>query len=328
MPETLHQKGRARMGWLDDRKKDMKKAQDLKKQKKKFTDLYNTAEKLLDEDERDGAIFKEAIKHTLNIAGRLIGKSLSKHPYVSYHKTHMEALGTVLNASAMTNMARQAAAAAGKTAAQVTLIAKHADEYAARRNKLMHEYDNLYLEILKDMKEYAETGRVLDRMVNGVMPPDELDMLRQQADYVAKTFPRWIEEWDDLVDDAFALLVMVRVESNRVEKLMNRYDEKKNKLLKGGTGLKGNINYIGGKSLERDEGYRQLAVETARQVRSPETEALEAAARPRAAVARALEKVEQEARLCASGAAIATAASAIDYPGQATAQFAYLRNGR
>lgn len=318
------------MGWVDDRKKDFKKAQNGQEQRKKFSDYYDLAQSLLNEDERDGTILKEVLKQSLNIAGKLLGsKGLSNHPYVAYHKTHIEALAAVINISAMHGAAQQAVAAAGKTAAHVQIVAKYADDYAARRDKLMRFYDGMMYEILRDLREFETTGTVKDRQVNGAMPADELQSLKEQVEFVAISYGQWMKDWNALVNDAFALLIMVRVEANRVEKLMSRYDQKVKSLMTQGSGFKGNVGYIGGKSLERDRQYDQIAVEYARKQKSqPGVEALAAAAKPRETIRRALERVEREAKLCASGAAIASADGAIQYPGQATAQFAYLRNGK
>src|SRR5262245_60791321 len=71
----------------------------IEKAKKKAEGYLETVKKLLDEDTRSGEIVKQALKYADKLAEKYIGASISKHPYFVYHKPHLEALITVLNAS-------------------------------------------------------------------------------------------------------------------------------------------------------------------------------------------------------------------------------------
>ena len=64
--------------------------------------IYSYASKvkdLLDAKKRDGAWLKLGVKVSMDIAAKLLGTSLTTHPYYAYHKAQLDALADALNAN-------------------------------------------------------------------------------------------------------------------------------------------------------------------------------------------------------------------------------------
>jgi hypothetical protein len=81
---------------------------------------FKTIREALDEKKRDGGLLKLGVKVSLEIAGKVLGTSLTTHPYYAYHKAQIEALADALNASRNSreavNQYKRAVAAANSTA--------------------------------------------------------------------------------------------------------------------------------------------------------------------------------------------------------------------
>lgn len=314
------------MSWLDEAYRDFKNAYDAYEQVNSYSDYYDLANDLVNEDTRQGTLFKEAVKRTVDIAGKLVGNSaLSEHPYFAYHKVHLEALATALNTRAVHNAAEKALAAAGKIAQRVQIVANLCDKYAERRADNVRYYDDWLYEILSDLKELRRTGVIKDRLVDGKMPDDELASLPEETRFALKNYREWLKKLDLLVRDTFALLIMVRIEANQVEKLMSVYNQKRDTLASQEGGFGRNIGQVAERSLERDRQYAILEAERARIHGKPQARQLDAMAKPLETVRRALERVEQEAKKAAACASIGANNSAIEYPMQATSQLASLQ---
>lgn len=75
---------------------------------------------LADETKRQGTALKLGIKISMDIAAKLLGTSLTTHPYYAYHKAQIDALADALNANRNSREAvdayRRAVAAANSTA--------------------------------------------------------------------------------------------------------------------------------------------------------------------------------------------------------------------
>src|SRR3954470_2864668 len=56
-------------------------------------------QEVLDEKKRDGGLLKLGFKLSIDLAGKLLGTSLTTHPYYAYHKAQIEALADALNAN-------------------------------------------------------------------------------------------------------------------------------------------------------------------------------------------------------------------------------------
>ena len=89
------------------------KAQKLYSYYRKITDV-------LDEHKRDGALLKLGVKISMDLAAKVLGTSLTTHPYYAYHKAQIDALADALNANRNSRDAvdayKAAVAAANSTA--------------------------------------------------------------------------------------------------------------------------------------------------------------------------------------------------------------------
>src|SRR5262245_10196464 len=76
-----------------------KDAYDKYKKVKKAREYYNAIEKTLDEDTRSEGLFKLGMKGLMELGKKIVGDTITKHPYFTYHKAHLEILGQALTAS-------------------------------------------------------------------------------------------------------------------------------------------------------------------------------------------------------------------------------------
>jgi len=88
---------------------------------------YSYARKVqdvLDQKKREGGLLKLGIKISLDIAGKLLGTSLTTHPYYAYHKAQIDALADALNANRNSRAAVEAYNRAVKAANSEALAAE------------------------------------------------------------------------------------------------------------------------------------------------------------------------------------------------------------
>ena len=110
---------------------------------KKIRTYTKLVKEAANEDTRPGALMKLGIRVMLEVAGKAIGTSLTSHPYFTYHKAHLEALGQALNASSNFDSAQSALNRAIRSADASASLTETLGDYTCRKNVLKLIYATL-----------------------------------------------------------------------------------------------------------------------------------------------------------------------------------------
>ena len=208
---------------------------------------YKLVKKAFDEDTRDGALLKLGIKVSMDVAKQLLGRSLSMHPYFTYHKAHFEALAQALDAVNMKDMAldafKRAVDAADSTAHVGDVLAKYRD----RSNALLWSWHLNLAEPINIRNRYrVKPASALAEMKDVGFTPATLDK------HVEDNLYEWRASWSELCMDSLELLVMVSAEARVAETAMERYNAKIKKMTEG----KSNMGRIAGYAAEQDRQWQ------------------------------------------------------------------------
>jgi len=180
----------------------------------------------VDENTRPGALFKLGVKGMLDIAGKALGTSLTSHPYFTYHKAHLEALGQALNASANFQAAASALNRAIRSADASDALAATLGDYLARKNAQRLFYTMMIGGSLKLLADYSPEGE------------KQLQEVHQSRDSLRASTDQSIYEWRAMLCDAYndsvALLAMAEVELQSTRAAMQKFDEKMKAMKSGG----------------------------------------------------------------------------------------------
>lgn len=209
--------------------KDAKAAYDrLKKWKKTAKEYYETAKKLADEDTRTGEIFKQGLKGMMKLAEKFSGQALTKHPYFTYHKKHLEALANALNASETSKNAMKALHEAVSAADSAAVLSAQIKDIEDRKNRLKLAYVHL----LEDGFETYKNLAVLPTQAR----KDLADMGMSEAELrvqVEEGIHAFRASCAELFFAALDLLAMVDTEARAAEAAYKRYQAKVGKLIGG-----------------------------------------------------------------------------------------------
>ena len=215
---------------------------------KKAYDYYKLARGALDEDTRSGSLFKLGIKVTTDVAKRVLGTSITSHPYFTYHKVHFEALAQALDAVEMKDMAtnafNRAVSAADSTSSVTTVL----QTFTHRRNALNVFWAmNLAEPINIRARSRTNPTAAAAEMKDVGFTPQTMDK------FIEDNLYSWRASWSELCADGLELLLMVDAEARIAEAAMARYTAKVKKLTEGGSAF----GRIAGFAAERD---RQWAI--------------------------------------------------------------------
>lgn len=202
-----------------------KAAYDRVKKLKKVKEYYETAKKLIDEDTRDGELFKQGIKAMMKLGEKVVGTSLSSHPYFKFHKVHLEALAGALNASAMHEKAMDSLKVAIEAADGAEALAKSLEDFGHRKNALKLVYAVKLLPYLQTQRDISAGNReVLAEFQSAGGTQSQLDSTIGNNLYEFRAVAA------ELYVDAADLLAMVELEARAAAEAHRRYTEKVKKL--------------------------------------------------------------------------------------------------
>ena len=208
---------------------------------------YKLAKGALDEDTRNGSLFKLGVKVAGMAASKVIGSSITSHPYFTYHKVHFELLADALNASSQKGYAADAfkrAVMAADSTADVTITL---EAMTHRRGKLFLYYW-LALGGTVDLRNRARSGgAAAAEMKSAGYSAESLDA------GIAASLEEWRAQWAELTRDAFDLLIMVEAEARLAEEAMQRYNTKIDQLTSGS-----DLQRIAGYAEKRDRDFAIL----------------------------------------------------------------------
>jgi hypothetical protein len=217
------------------------------KKGKKAYDYYKLVKATVDEDTRTGALFKLGIKFSVDVIGKVIGTSLTSHPYFTYHKVHIEVLVQALNATSMKDHAVEALSKAVASADSASDLAHTLGGYKDRKNALGWVWMLNLAEPIRMMSQYkTNPGSVAKDIADSGRTPEQMNAYL--ADYLDNLRARWAE----LCMDTLALLAMVDTEYRMADEAMNRYNAKMKKMQEGG-----NLGKIAAYSTDQERQWQQ-----------------------------------------------------------------------
>ena len=217
------------------------------KKGKKAYDYYKLVKATVDEDTRTGALFKLGIKFSVDVIGKIIGTSLTSHPYFTYHKVHIEVLVQALNASSMKDHAVEALSKAIASADSASDLVHTLGGYKDRKNALLWDWQWSLDGSVRMMSQYkTNPGSVAKDIADSGRTPEQMNAFL--ADYLDNHRARWAE----LCMDTLALLAMVDTEYRMADEAMNRYNAKMKKMEEGG-----NLGKIAAYSTDQERQWQQ-----------------------------------------------------------------------
>ena len=203
------------------------KAQKVYSYVSKITDL-------VDETKRDGTILKRGIKVSTDIAKKLLGKSITTHPYFTYHKAHIEALADALNAS-RNSKAAVAAYRKAVSAASSMAVVKEFKELELRKVDLIvkHSVFSSKIGVAFDIARGSMSTTFARKKI---AEHGDINLRQAVADLDA-----WRANWAGLCFDFMQLQIMAGNELNTATQAMNKVKELMAKMISGN-----NISRVGG----------------------------------------------------------------------------------
>lgn len=221
-------------------------AQRYEKMKSKAESNYKTVKNLLDEDTRSGEIFKLGLKGMLKLGEKLVGRSLSKHPFFKYHKQHLEALVSALNASDTHNNALRELDRALQSADAAAALANSLDTYTQRKQAEKFFYATQLdgrLRLNRERLANPNSPQVIEQLNETGLPGISIAIV-SGLDLLA-----WRGRICDLYFGVLELFVMVDIEYRAAAAAMASFNGKMQKLQSS----KKNIDYVAGKALEKKQ---------------------------------------------------------------------------
>lgn len=249
------------------------------KQGKKARDYWKLVRGAVDEDTRRGSLMKLGIKVTIDIASKLLGSSLSSHPYFKFHKVHLDVLASALNATGTKELAEQAFHDAIKAADSTVELARMVETLEGQRKLAVAAFGMSLRGSLLTLRE-AASGNTTALKQTGLAQPQFEQITRDQM-YEHRC------AWAGLSAEALQLALMVEADYRATETAMKRYDEKVRKLKTSGS-----IGKIAGYRVEQDRMWAQYDAMTKPQTAKRSSyDPLGAAAAARQSVTAIVEKI-------------------------------------
>jgi len=168
---------------------------------------YISLNKILNEETRSEEYFKLGLKGLMKLGEKVVGKSLTNHPYYVFHKPHFEILGQALTATAKHDAALKAMSAAVASADATEALAKQISDYKHAKNLRVLVYAQFMQHSLHLLRNHGtRPAQVADqnRKKTG-MSPDELRTLMDRYVY------EWRAQVCELYFDSTELFVMVDI---------------------------------------------------------------------------------------------------------------------
>jgi hypothetical protein len=215
----------------------------------KIYSYASKAKELLDEKTRDGAYLKLGVKIGIDIAGKLLGTSLSTHPYYAYHKAMIDYLADAVNAH---RNAEEAIAQYRKavSAAQSEALTSAFYEVQSRKASVSAQLSN-FRDAVKAAIDIAR-GHYHPPMIKRAIAKFGAEKLLRSLDELEE----WRMAWSGLAFDALQLQIMAGAELHTAEAAMAKMRDLIKTLISGN-----NLNKVFGYGAQNQiqwEQYDQL----------------------------------------------------------------------
>lgn len=220
----------------------------LFKKGKKIRTYGKLVKEAVDEDTRPGALMKIGIRGMLDIAGKVLGKSLTSHPYFTYHKVHLEALAQAMNASSNRDQALAALNQAVRSADATEGLAKVLSSYQSRKTGLKLTYAAFIAGSINLLQDYGRRSpEAAQQLKDAGHTPESLKSTTEDS------IDEWRAMWCELFVDSVELLAMGQVELRATEFAMRQFDDKMKAMAEGG-----NMGKIAAYSVEQERLWQQF----------------------------------------------------------------------
>lgn len=230
-----------------------KKAYEKYKKFKKTKGYYDSIVKIPDEDTRPAELFKVGLNETMKRATKVLGEDLTKHPYFTYHKVHLEALGRALTASETHDNAMNALQRAITAADGTEALNRQLGSFVHRKNALKWYYQTAIADGLQILHDIRMSGPAMPsreharaQLADSGHTPESLRAVLDSAIYELRAGAA------ELFFDSVDLLALVQMEFQAASAAYVRFSEKVKKL----TQSKSTVDQIAGRGAEYQ---RQLA---------------------------------------------------------------------
>lgn len=207
-------------------------------------------QELLDEKKRDGAILKLGLKVSMDVAAKLLGTSLTTHPYYAYHKAQIEVLADVLNASSNSNAAVEAYKKA-IAAADSKAVSAAFKQLESRKVTISAAHSNLDHKLIGIAADIAR-GMYADSFAKQKIAQFGKDKLAAALEDLES----WRAMWSGLAFQALQLQIMAGSELNAAAEAMAKYNELMKSMMEGSNA--GRIGGYGAQNKIDWEKYEQV----------------------------------------------------------------------
>jgi len=211
----------------------------------KAYDYTKKVHDLIDHNSRQGAIVKLGVRASLDIAARVIGTSLTSHPYYAYHKAMIDTLADALNVNAKSKHAIQAYERA-LGAADSKRLAQGFRQMDDRKIQLTTGYRQFIedVRVAKDIARGVMGDSVAKRKISEI-GSDRLKLAVNQLEV-------WRAGWSGLCFQSMQVQVMAGVELVAVATAMRELARLSTELSQGN-----NLHRVGGYSVTAEIEYQK-----------------------------------------------------------------------
>ncbi len=192
---------------------------------KKAKSYYDAVKKLIDEDTRSEGIFKLGLKGLTQLGEKVVGKGLTKHPYFTFHKVHLEVLASVLTASDTHNNAMRALEQAIQAADSAAALSSQVKLLTDRKQSLKLAYVISIAPTQQFLRDASRDRGQADQDIAGSGQTVESIAARSEI-----VLDDWRAEVCLLFSDSVDLLAMVDIEYRAASAAYARFVEKTKKL--------------------------------------------------------------------------------------------------
>jgi hypothetical protein len=220
---------------------------DVGKKGYKAFSYYKDIQQAMDRNRRTGGLLKLGIRLSADIAGAILGESITSHPYFSYHKAHIEALADALNVSANNKRAIEAFNKAVKAADSTTIIRNEMRGFQLASERFALDYIGFFdsLRLQREVMKGALTSEVAKEIAESGISNASL---RQSED----TLKLWRARWIGLYFYALKLLTMTEVELGNATEAMAEFNKIMKAMMAGGS-----MSQVAGYATETDRQWAQ-----------------------------------------------------------------------
>jgi hypothetical protein len=245
-------------------------------------EYYKLVNGMVDDETRSGSALKFAIKVAGKVSDKVLGVSVTGHPYFTYHKMHIEVLSRALNASAALEAGREALSTAITAADGSAQLSSQSAAVITTARGLNVVFVMLLKESL-DILAIPALGAHIYMQTHGLgMTPSEL------RKGIEPSVIGWRNDWAKVTDRALQLLTMVMVETRVAEAAVAVYDKKLAALESKKEGIGGSLGTIGAYRLREDKMWEEFE-----RMKTPSTtKPVQAASDPGAFARKQLSKVD------------------------------------